>query len=143
MMWLLPSRIRWFPEGTFTHFDGRNEGQAADVTFGDLVVVLFMSVVNSVDVPVAMDVVSLSVIGVVVVVRSVVYSADVVPVVDISVEVSVTMVVVSFSVVGVSTMAVVGGDGCDCGVVVRGECVVLFMSVVNSVDVPVAMDVDS
>ena len=50
-----------------------------------------------------------------VVVRSVVSSADVVPVVDISVEVSAAMVVVSLNVVGFSTTVVVGGDG---GVVV-------------------------
>ena len=50
-----------------------------------------------------------------VVVRSVVYSAEVVPVVDISVEVSGVIVVVSSSIVAVSTMVVVGSDG---GVVV-------------------------
>ena len=66
MMWLLPLIISWLSEGTSRHF-GRNEGQtpgvvvtgpAGDVIFGDSVVVLFMSVVNSVGVPVAMGVVS-------------------------------------------------------------------------------------
>ena len=58
--------MTWLSEGTSRHC-GRNEGQTAgvvvtrsagDVTFGDLVVVLFMSVVNSVGVPVAICVVS-------------------------------------------------------------------------------------
>ena len=58
--------MSWLSEDTCRHC-GRNEGQtpggiftrsAGDVIFGDLVVVLFMSVVNSVGVPVAMDVVS-------------------------------------------------------------------------------------
>ena len=64
--WLLPLIISWLSDGTSRHF-GRNEGQtpgvivtrsAGDVTLGDLVVVLLMSVVNSVGVPVAMGVVS-------------------------------------------------------------------------------------